>query len=537
MTALMADRRAQSLLCAIVLIATAWFYASGLDRAPFYIGGDEAHFAIHAHALATTGRDLNGTRLPVFIKITDPLVPNNSSQIWYQPFLFYALALDFLVLPVTEWSVRLPTVVIATLDVLLVYAIARKLFANPLYAVLAALMLALTPAHFLMSRQALDYICPLPFVLGWLWCLITFSQTARKGWLLGGGLLLGIGLYTYISSWIVMPFFLAVTLAVLWPSRQTFRAPGVLAGVGFGFPILLAVSWLSTHPDMLVDTLTRYRLQDGRSLSLLERAGLAGNFDLAERVTLYWDYFNPSFLFFAGGSNPTQATARTGVFLLAVSVFLVFGIHALWRARSMPGMVLLLGLAAAPAPIVITLPDAPGYSIARAMTMVPFAVLISAFGVEYLLRQPARLVTAGTVLLLLLMPLQFALFARDYYADYQVRSAPRFDPVGFRDVAEHVMAIDASARVPGVYLSDDMDDKSVRWKFYMLKNDRLDLWDRTKYFIAASFDPQSLPAGSLLVLYANDPNVARLLASGATATVTTITGVSGSPSAVVLRRN
>ncbi len=520
-----------------MLIATAWFYARGLDRAPFYIGGDEAHFAGHAHAIATTGRDLNGTRLPLFIKITDPLVPNNSSRIWYQPLLFYALALDFKVFPVSEWSVRLPTVVIAILNVLLVYAVARKLFANPLYAVVAAAILALTPAHVLISRQALDYICPLPFVLAWLWCLITFTETGRAAWLLVGGLILGLGVYSYISSWFVMPLFLAVTLATLWPSRQTLRTPGLLACLGFVLPMLLAVWWVLTHPEMLADTLTRYRLQDGRTLSLLERAGLAGNFNLAERVTLYWDYFNPSFLFFAGGSNPTQATARVGVFPLAIVVFLIFGIYSLWRTRSMPGMVLLLGLAAAPLPIVITLPDAPGYSIARAMTMLPFAALISAFGVEFLMRQRAGVVRAGTLLLLLSIPLQFAFFARDYYADYQARSALRYDPVGFRDVADHVMAIDASARVPGVYLSDDMDDKSVRWKFYMLKNNRLDLWDRTKYFIGAKFDPASVPTGSLLVFYATDPHVPQLLASGATSPVMTITGKSGSPSAVVLRRN
>ena len=55
------------------------------------------------------GHDLNGTRFPLFIKITDLLVPNNSSRIWYQPLLFYLLAADFLIFPVSEWSARLPT--------------------------------------------------------------------------------------------------------------------------------------------------------------------------------------------------------------------------------------------------------------------------------------------------------------------------------------------------------------------------------------------------------------------------------------------
>jgi hypothetical protein len=135
------------------------------------------------------------------------------------------------------------------------------------------------------------------------------------------------------------------------------------------------------------------------------------------------------------------------------------------------------------------------------------------------------------------MPLQFTYFARDYFTEYQVRAAPRFDPVGSREVVDRVTAIDASGRVPGVFLNDDMDDKSVRWKFYMLKNGRLDLWDRTSYFIAEGFDPRSVPSNSLLVLYANDPHVPNLLASGACSMVMTVTGMAGTPSAVILRRN
>ncbi|RDJ94228.1 hypothetical protein B4Q13_16090, partial [Lacticaseibacillus rhamnosus] len=33
-----------------------------------------------------------------------------------------------------------------------------------------------------------------------------------------------------------------------------------------------------------------------------------------ERVALYWDYFNPSYLFFSGGSDPMWATRRAGIF-------------------------------------------------------------------------------------------------------------------------------------------------------------------------------------------------------------------------------
>lgn len=530
-------RSRERFLLVVVLALTSVLYASGLDVAPFYIGGDEAHFAGHAHSIAETGRDLNGNRMPMFVRISDPLVPNNSTQIWYQPSLFYAMALGFKAFPVTEWSVRLPTVLVGILDVFLVYAIGRRIFPNGYYALLAALMLALTPAHFLMCRQALDYVCPLPFVLGWVWCLVTFSRTGQPRVMLAAGLILGLGLYSYISSWMVMPMLLAVTLATLWPSRQTLRTPGLLACAGFVIPLLPVVPWLRAHPEALADTMTRYRLQDGRSLTLFERAGLAGNFDLGERVSLYWDYFNPSFLFFAGGTNPTQATARVGVFLLALGVFLACGVYAIWRRRSTIPIVVLLMFAVAPLPIVLTLPDAPEYSIARAMALVPFGILISGFGVAFLMEHQRRAVRVAAVILLLSMPLQFAYFLSDYFTDYQVRSAPRFDPVGFREVADQIASIDRAGRVPRVFLNDDLDDKSVRWKFYLLKIGRFDLWERSGYFTAEGFEPRSVPSNSLLVLYANDPHVPRLLSSGACSMVMTVTGVSGTPSAAILRRN
>jgi 4-amino-4-deoxy-L-arabinose transferase-like glycosyltransferase len=531
------NRPQERLLLGLVLALTSALYASGLDVAPFYIGGDEAQFAGHAHSIATTARDLNGTRLPLFVRISDPLVPNNSTQIWYQPVLFYAMALGFKAFPVAEWSVRLPTVLIGILDVFLVYAIGRRILPSGYYALLAALMLALTPAHFLMCRQALDYVCPLPFVLGWLWCLVTFNRTGRPWVMLAAGLILGLGVFSHISSWMVMPMLLAVTLATLWPSRQTIRTPGIFVCAGFVIPLLSVVPGMWAHPEALADTMSRYRLEDGRTLTLLERAGLAGGFDLGQRVSLYWDYFNPSFLFFSGGANPTQATQRAGVFLLASGVFMAFGLYAIWRRRSTIPLVLLLIFAAAPAPIVLTLPPAPGYSVARAMTLVPFGILIAGFGVVFLLEHQRRAVRVAAVLLLLSMPLQFAYFARDYFTDYQVRAASRFDPIGVRELVDQVAALDNATRVPGVFLNHDLDDKSVRWLFYLLKIGRMDLWDRTGVFIAEAFDPRTVPPNSLLVLYANDPHLPRLLASGACSMVMTVAGVSGTPSAAILRRN
>jgi len=505
----------------LILVAlTSAFYLVGLDRFPVVLGGDEAQFAVHAASLAESGRDLNGTRLPIFIRIADPLVPGNSSGIWYQPLLFYAMVPFVAILGVSEWSVRLPVALLAVADVWLIYAIGRRWFRDERYAVAAALTMAVTPAHLIVSRQALDYVAPLPFVLGWFLCLLHFLDTGRLRSITLAGFLLGAALFSYIAAWVLMPIlFLITVLAIVrsaWPGGRAITA----CAAAFAIPaILLAVALLTNH-EMLSNTLGRYDV--GVTAS---RPGLA------ERAALYWDYFNPSFLFFAGGSSPTQATSRAGVFLLALLPLILIGLREIWRTRSDRAMIAIAVIAAAPLPIALTMPPAAAYSIARAMTMVPFGVLIAVFGLQAMMRERrSRIVGAA---LLLAIALQFVRFAVDYRGDYQLRVAPRLDPANVRAIADTVIAEDARRSVPAVYMSDNIDDGGVRWRFYMLKRARRDLWDRTRSLNAAHPLPAIEP-GALVVCYASDPITSRLM-NDRYGVAAAIAGVAGEPAALILR--
>src|SRR6185295_3062062 len=271
-----------------VLLLAGVVYLRALDSVPTFIGWDEARFAVQGYSIASTGRDLNGHQTPLFFHNTDPLIHNNSSPIWWQPLLIYLIAAVLRFAPLSEWSVRLPIAALAVLNVWLIYAVGRRLFSNAWYGVVAALMLALTPAHLIFARMASDYFCPVPFALAWLWCLLVCLQT-DKPWLPAAtGFVLGVGLYSYIASWIVMPFYLAVTGAVLWLSGKPLRA-GVALGAGFAAPLIPLIPWFWFHPGMPREVLADYRV--------------IGGLRLAERLDVYWDYFNPSYLFFSGGSN------------------------------------------------------------------------------------------------------------------------------------------------------------------------------------------------------------------------------------------
>jgi hypothetical protein len=516
------------LMCIVVLALGGAVYMTGLGRAPLYFGGDEAYFAINARSIASTGRDLNGVLLPLFVNVTDPLPPAGHSDIWYQPSLFYLLSLVLRFLPFAESTARMPLAAIGLVDAWLVFAIARRLFVSPWYAALAALTLLMAPAHFIFSRQVTDYICPLPFVLAWLLCLVTFIDTG-KGWLLfAGGCLLGLGCYSYVASWVMMPFYLSVTWMVAMTSGTARARAAALSTAGFALPLLVLPLWLWSHPTVAADTFARYKLTGTHPASVASGA--------IERLATYWAYFDPSYLFLSGSPNSTQSTRTAGVLLLPTSVFLVRGVYDVLRRRGpKTNTILLLGFLSAPLAVVAIMPASADYAAGRELAVVPFAILLSMVGVVSLLEHSRQAVRLVAIVLLLAMPVQFASFLADYHGDYQTTSAGWFDPGNFRGVAAYVMSSDAAA-IPAVYLSENLDDYGARWRFYTWARQRDDLWQRTRRLAAAERDVSRIAVGSLLVLRPDDPRVPGLVAQNCSV-AQVVRGAAGGDSAVILRKD
>ena len=205
-------------------------------------GGDEAHFAVGAHAIATTGRSLRGDRLPLFVNLADPL--GGKSQVWgdtyYQPFLFYVNAMVMTVAPLSVTSVRLPAAVIGgVLSPILLFFVARRLIGHAMPALVAALVLALAPTHLVLSRQALDYICSDSFPDRLALVLDGLMRTRRPMFAAVAGLILGVGCYSYIASWGVMPLLLMLTWLLMWRAGHGAR-PILLSALAFAVPVSLA---------------------------------------------------------------------------------------------------------------------------------------------------------------------------------------------------------------------------------------------------------------------------------------------------------
>jgi 4-amino-4-deoxy-L-arabinose transferase-like glycosyltransferase len=506
------------LACAVPL------YAWRLGDVPRF-GGDEARFAVHAWSLATTGRDLDGRVLPLQIWIEE-------YARWYQPALFYLMAGTLMVAPLADWSARLSTVFIGLLDIVLMYAVARRLWPRVWQALVATAFLALTPAHLIFSRQALDYICPLPFMLAWLWCLLGALESGRVKPAAAAGLLLGVGVYAHIAAWLMMPLLLIITWMALLASGRGVR-PALACTAAFLLVVSPLLVWLWTHPAMLTGTIDTYRLYDAARLSPLQGAREFLNYTAVEsRLSVYWDYFNPGFLFMSGGAGLTSATRRIGVFALPFVVFLPCGLYALWTRRSIPARILLAGLVLAPLPAAIV--DSR-YMIQRAMWLIPFGVLVAAAGVLWMWGHARRLVRFAAVLLLVGVLAHYAAFYVDYQTNYQRRSAVWFDPAAFGAVADYLTA-STDTRAQKIYLSDSLDDGAAHWRYQLTKRARMDVWERSEFFAHDRFDPSAIEPGSLIIVYASDPLVGRLTsASGCCDVEAAIANEAGETSTVILR--
>lgn len=504
-----------------LLLVTAFVYTSRLGDAPPYLSADETHFALHGLQLARTGTDLSGRAHPVFFKIFDPLAAVDTMHVWYQPYLFYVLAGAFTVEPFNESAVRLPQALIGVLNVALMFLVARRMFRSPVLGLVAAFLLATSPAHFLFSRKTGDDFLPLPFILGWLLFVQRYLDAQRPRDLIAAAGILGAGVFTYISCWLLMPILAAATVVAVRPPRRL----AVGAAVAFAAPALVMLPLQQNLVQVIADLTSRYQV----SAVTVTRAGLY------DRISLFWSYFNPSFLFFAGGGDLLMATSRAGVFLLPLAPLLVLGFVELMRRRTPAALLILIGFVATPLPIAVLLPEASQSATGRILPMLVFGVLAAVAGGEMLWRRATLPARALVLVLLTAKIAAFLLFRADYFGDYQNRAWRRFDPNATRNLIETIITLDRQQSVPAVLINDDDDNKGIRWRFYTARHHRDDLWERARYFQVDQLRETAVPAGSVLVMQAADARQAKLLDAGY-AKVATVRSVSGEPAVDVFRR-
>ena len=498
--------RKSLLRLALFALAVQILYALGLYHTPPHLHRDEVDIALQAHAISTTGRDLDGRLLPLYFRMH-----NLGPTVWFHPLIVYVTAVFLWFLPFTEAALRFPTTVVATLDVVLMYFVARRLFGTERWAFFAAALLAATPAHFLHGRLVFDFIYPLPFVLTWLLLLLKYLDAGRPWLLFASTTALGVGVFSYIASVIMMPVYLALTALVLGSRRRISMRTFAIAAAGFLWPLLLWIPWLATQPTFVAEVLNRYGVTGGaESIAIAPAGSSIAEFvrsaashvrfsKIAERVTLYWAFFDPAFLYLIGGfTRMTNSTRLAGVFLLPFILLVPLGlVQMVTVRRSVISVVIVTGFCLAPLAAVLTVLEP--YASDRELAIVMFGVLIATYGVERLLAMRGRAGRAFAIGVIALLPLHFLFFQWHYFGDYHRRSAVFYE-WNHRDALEAIIARQDVNQPRPVYLTTGTTTpRAGYWRLSLVKQRRLDLLAHTTYFDAATLDLATLPANSLVL--------------------------------------
>ena len=514
----------------VLLAAAAYFYARDLAAAPAYPTPDEVLIALQAESIYSTRHDRSGRLLPVYFEMT--------TYSWFQPMAIYAEAAVRLMAPFDIRTFRLTTVGIALINGLLAW-LALRAMVGPWSALAGSLVLLTAPAHFIHGRLAMDYLYPVPFLLGWLWCLMEFERTLNHRWLAASGALLAAGFFTYASAIALMPAFFALTLVRLaLTTGLTAARPFVVAAAAIW---LWPAIWLSAHMEMLRDTITRYS----------PTSSTAGFLD---KLGVYAEYYYPGFLALDAAGPALFSLRGWGLVLPGSAIMFAIGVFALWRKDRSRFAFLLAGFIVAGLPVMII---DERHATQRILPLLPFIAVCAAAGFDFLWRWvpspaptaltalgaltlavglayaaiilglqgrvpglgPPLIVAGSTALVAGILPnaaplgrviaallvvsimSHFSAFVTLYRNDYPVtsRSLNGDLPGALRTLAREA----ASANAPAIYLDAYIDMIDEYWQFTTLSSGGRVPGAKTNYR-PQDFDAARVPAGSL-ILVRRDP--------------------------------
>src|SRR5688572_6123301 len=117
-----------------------------LGQHPGGFAADEAAQGYDAYSLLKTGKDQWG--------VSWPIVSFRSFADFKAPLQTYLMLLPVALFGLTEFATRLPSALVGTMAIFVIYLLAGEIFKNKKIALLSALILATSPWHLQFSRTA-----------------------------------------------------------------------------------------------------------------------------------------------------------------------------------------------------------------------------------------------------------------------------------------------------------------------------------------------------------------------------------------------
>lgn len=200
------------LLLLSIIAAALFLRLYNLSHIPVGFNDDEAAFGYNAYSILKTGKDEWGKVMPfpAFESFGD----------WKLVFYLYSVVPSIAVFGLSNFAVRLPSALFGVLAVYATYLLTKQITKSGPIALIAALLLAISPWHVVASRNAFESDVAVPFItLGTYFFLKSLKDQRFSVPALGFFI---ICFYIYRSNWLFVPIYLA---SLLFLFRKSIKNP------------------------------------------------------------------------------------------------------------------------------------------------------------------------------------------------------------------------------------------------------------------------------------------------------------------------
>lgn len=469
------NNKKKLILFLIVFLGTA-LRLSFLDRFPIGFTPDEAAQGYTAYSILKTGKDEWG--------VSFPLSPRSFGD--YKPPLYTYLTIPSVaIFGLNEFSTRLPAAIFGSLAILVMFFFTKKMFEKQKrsedMALLASLLLAVSPWHIQLSRGAFEASLLVFFIPLGIWAFLKAIDNKSKWLAITAALSFSLSVFTYHSAKFFV--FLLIPMLFIYKRREIFKSLKIIPwfiGVLAIFGIIFILASFSGGATRLLDV-TIFNptggwgaVSDGRFDAV--RAGMPDalarvfnnklSFSLEVFGKNFFQYFSFKFLFTEGPSEGFYGMyPGRGLFYLFELGFILSSIYYFLhhKKKGLGFLLTLLVFSALPAVIA----KGPGYAANRAIIMLPFWILMSSLGGivlwEALSKRWPKVKKIFLIGFGILLFSSVSFFAEDYliHSPVRIASSMRY---GLEDAVN--FALEREAKYEKIVMSRSLSEPQAYVMFY-----------------------------------------------------------------------
>lgn len=430
------------LIVIILLLAgiLRFYHLSSNPPSPYW---EEAAIGYDAYSILKTGKDFHGHSWP--------LIAFESFGDYKPSFYFYATVPSVALFGLNTFAVRFPSALFGTLTVLLVYLLIKE----KRIALIASLLLAISPWHLQLSRAGFEANLGLFFVVLGAWLFLKQKYFIS---------VLGFtaAMYTYHANRVFIPLFL-IAIFLIYRQKKVFLT-GLLVAlfalplfINFNSPLIkqrFAETSAFATLDPIIKSNQLIAADGGGTIARL----IHHRFWQYSQIFLtnYFSHFNFNYLFLSGDANPRHSIQTVGGLYLIEAPFLLYGILLALKKRTKTDLLLLAWLLLAPVPAGLTL--ASPHALRSLAMLIPLTIFT------------ARGVIRFKKIFFIILILEFSRYLYLYHQVYPNQWASQWQS-GYREMVQYVDA--NKDKYNQIYITRSLGRPSIYYWFYTKTDPRL----------------------------------------------------------------